>query len=651
MSSRIHLLVAATTIAAVLTVRPPAQCGPSDPPDRSYRVDRLDPRLTHDAHVVVREHWVSFDVRNRTDARLRVLSAVTVFDGQGREKGDLFLSYGRYMKIKHLDGRILDANGKEVRDLESKDVHDFSTVEGYALADDSRGRTAELYYDRYPYTVEYSFEIAYEGHLAWPGWMAQGGEDAVEHSYFEITLPEGEDLRYWTNQDTTHPRILNDDGRKTYIWEASNLPELSDDLKDEEDEYRTCVVETAPTRFQVDDYPGEMTSWKSLGAWSSRLFAGRDQLPASAVADVHRITTAQDPPLERARKLYAYMQGRTRYVSIQLGIGGWQPFDATFVHEHGYGDCKALSNYMVALLKEAGVAAFPVLIYSGTLDGSYHEDFPSQEFNHVIVCVPLPKDTLWLECTSQTIPAGHLGSSTEGRFGVLLTSQGGEIVRTPTSRSLDNQQHRQARVKLGPDGTIVATVSTKYTGDQQDHIRGVLAEKNQDDRKKWLVDHMSVTNAAIDGFAIEGLTGFDPRVGVSVDISVPRYATVTGSRILFQPNVMERRTYIPREREDRKSPIRFSYPYRDVDSIVFSLPQGFVAEAVPAPVALTCSFGSFRSSSRFVNDTTLVFTRELEILKPEIAAGSYNEYRNFSKDVVKADRAQAVLVKGTKKER
>jgi len=85
------------------------------------------------------------------------------------------------------------------------------------------------------------------------------------------------------------------------------------------------------------------------------------------------------------------MQDHTRYISIQLGIGGWQPFDAAFVQEHGYGDCKALSNYMVALLKTAGITAYSVLIRPGDYRYTFNESFPSNQFTHVIVCVPFQK--------------------------------------------------------------------------------------------------------------------------------------------------------------------------------------------------------------------------------------------------------------------
>ena len=54
-------------------------------------------------------------------------------------------------------------------------------------------------------------------------------------------------------------------------------------------------------------------------------------------------------PIEKAKIVYKYMQEKTRYISVQVGIGGFKPMLAKDVDRLGYGDCKALSNYTKAL--------------------------------------------------------------------------------------------------------------------------------------------------------------------------------------------------------------------------------------------------------------------------------------------------------------
>src|SRR6185312_13501516 len=152
----------------------------------------------------------------------------------------------------------------------------------------------------------------------------------------------------------------------------------------------------------------------------------------------------------KARFLYNYLQKNVRYVSVQLGIGGYKPFPASFVDEKKYGDCKALSNYMLTLLKTVGIPSYCAVINAGTNAEPADPDFVNDPFNHIILCVPFKNDTTWLECTSATSPFGKLGSFTENRKALLVTEDGGKLVNTPRSTMQDNQFNSAVHLVLNP---------------------------------------------------------------------------------------------------------------------------------------------------------------------------------------------------------
>lgn len=95
-----------------------------------------------------------------------------------------------------------------------------------------------------------------------------------------------------------------------------------------------------------------MSSWQSYGIWQNSLLTGRDQLAEPIKLKLRELTAGCNTPREKVQAVYNYLAETTRYVSIQLGIGGLQPIAASDVCRAGFGDCKGLSNYTHAMLKE-----------------------------------------------------------------------------------------------------------------------------------------------------------------------------------------------------------------------------------------------------------------------------------------------------------
>lgn len=612
---------------------------------RPYAVSNIPASFRDNAGAVVRTISHTFEVKNEKRAVETYSQAVTVFKREDRDNGVLLIHYDKFLEIDDLEGKLYDADGNEIRELEKSDTKDHAEFSEYSLFDDARIREANLYYDHYPYTVEFTYTILYKGYLNWPTWHSRLSRDPVERSTFTVTIPEEDSLRFWCNRDTIPPRVTKESGKNVYRWSAANQPYVAREAIGDDLEDYAMVVRIAPSKFEIAGTSGDMQSWKNFGQWCYNLYEGRDKLPAQAVQDIHALVLPSDGPIEKIHKVYTYMQGRTRYVSVQLGIGGWQPFEASYVQERGYGDCKALSNYTIALLKEVGVTAYPVLVRIGDFRITFIPEFPSNQFNHVIVCVPLQPDTVWLECTSQNIPFGHLSSDVENRGALMLTPGGGTPVQIPATVPSQNTQTRSGTVYIDFFGDATGRTSVTYEGDQQDRISAALQDQSPQDRLLWAIRSLDLPNAKLNGFKLNGLEQHSPSITVSTEFAVPRFASASATRLFFLPNAMERRTWVPPEIPRRLSPIYFVYPYHDVDSILYILPYGFTTEATPSPMEVHSSFGTFLEKSVALGDTAVRFIRSLEIHEYSIPSSGYEEYRKFFYDVVRADRAQVVLVK------
>ena len=333
--------------------------------------------------------------------------------------------------------------------------------------------------------------------------------------------------------------------------------------------------------------------------------------------------------LVRLRKrrplVYQYLQDNTRYVSIQLGIGGFKPFSAGKVDQWGYGDCKALSNYMVTLLQEVGVDAYYTLIYSGKDNHRTSPDFPANNFNHVIVCLPAEGDTLWMECTSQVLPFNYLGSSTSDRYALLIDGADSKLVRTPRSTAEKSVQDTHFSMVVSEDGSLemdlVRTASGKFLG-----LYSYLAEASADDTEKWLRKRFGKTKTHFSevGFASDGQEG-----RLALHLSQPQAARQTG-KYLFVPRSFENKVVGIEpidEGEARKLPIHVEAAQTLRYTWEVSLPEGFEASRIPKDVLVENQFGRLQQIAKLV-EGRLVTEVELVLqggMYEASEAGLYNE--------------------------
>ncbi|SFF58108.1 DUF3857 domain-containing protein [Thermoflexibacter ruber] len=622
-----------------------------DPP--KYEVNKIPAELIKGAKAVVRTDKVIVDVHDIGRATQKVIYAITIFNEEADSYTKKQIGYDKLTKINYIEGKVYDQFGKVVAKLKKSDIQDVATFDGFTFVSDDRVKVATLAKGTYPYTVEFEYELDDRNLLHYTTWYTQPDPKiSVESATLEVCLPKDfPELRYYGQNLTAQVEISERAGKKVYQWNWANVA-----VKPKREPYAPMssdkmeILQVAPSIFEVEGYKGEMNTWEDLGKWSNLLNQGREELLPATQAKIQEMTASIPNKLDKIKTLYEYMQSKTRYVGVQLGIGGWQPFPASEVDNKGYGDCKALSNYMKALLKTAGIESYYTLIRAGSEGEKYrfNPNFPSRQFNHVILCVPLEKDTLWLECTSQSQAAGYMGDFTDDRYALLVTPEGGKLVRTPTYQKKDNFSERKAIVKLDLEGNATAEIHTQYSGLKQDE-NGIdyYTTLSKDRQKAWLYEKTKIANFEITGFDLSRQKSRIPTVSENLKVKINALASKSGKRLFLQPNLLSKWEKIPQEIENRQEEVQVSsYDFYDKETIEFELPEGYYLEHKPEDVNIQSAFGEYQASINFEGNR-IIYTRQVSLNKNVFPKEKYKEWLEFYKGVAKADKMKIVLVSKT----
>lgn len=615
--------------------------------DPKYPVSAIPEDMKTGMYAVIREQELRFEINSVSSSTTYYRVVITILNSNAKNYGKEIIGYDKFNVVKSFKGVAYDASGNVIKKLKQSDIYDQSAFDGFSLYSDNRLKRADLSQGTYPYTVEFEYETEQRCLFFIPDFsLYEDDEISIQKSKYSLVYPAALKPRYKLFK-IQEPKTFAQNGKEVLEWSFENIKPTKFERLSPDPDLIIPNISTAPQAFEFDDYAGRMDSWENFGKWITLLNKDKNILPEGTKKKVQELTKNASTTEEKVRILYEYLQSKTRYVSIQLGIGGYQPFAASVVEQNGYGDCKALSNYMVSMLDAAGVKANYILIRAGENSPDIDINFPSSQFNHAIVAVPDKKDTLWLECTSQTNPFGYMGSFTGGRHALMITENGGKLVRTPVYAAEQNTQSRTADVFVELTGDAKAKVKTTYRGLQYENGNlNFIVNGKYDDQKEWVQDNTEIPAFDIVNFSMTNHKDKIPAAVVNLDLTLKRFATVSGKRIFLTPNLMNRSTYIPEKLESRKTNVVLRTAYTDLDTIRYHLPEGIYPEFLPEPTKVKSRFGEYESTFT-VDQGSLLYIRKMRMNKGEYPAETYKELTEFYRNINKADNTKLVFMSKT----
>lgn len=614
--------------------------------DIKYPISSIPKELKKSAVAVVRNHETKFVRKSLSDAVLEVTKVVSILNKKAIDEATFAQMYDKFSTVKKLKVVIYDEYGNVVKKHKQSDMKDVSAISSGTLFSDARIKYVDPEYGDIPFTVEYTYEIDYSGLLNFPSWLIYPDYNiSVENSSFEIVTPKDLEVRYYLkNIDLEPTKSIKDDMVSLY-WNIKYLKAVKYEPFSGTNQETLPSILTAPIDFSVDGYEGNSETWETFGNWIHTLNTDDLILSEETTNSIESLINDTMSVEMKVKVLYEWMQNKTRYVSIQVGIGGWQPIDSEEVDKLSYGDCKALTNYMRAVLRIAGIDSYYTLVNAGQNANPIIADFPSNQFNHVILCVPVDQDTVWLECTNQQCPFGYIGGSTGDRKALVISEKSSQLVQTKSYDKNDNYMVSSSTVTIDGVGDGTAIINVTNSGLYYEVTLPIIRATDKE-RKDLLVESISIPNFEIRNYSYKETKSLVPKIEEEIDLFVKSYGTLLGERILFEANMFNKHDFKFRRSSNRNSDIILNYDVREIDTIVYEIPLGFSLETIPPEVELSSDFVYYKSHVH-INENKLMYVRKFEINKGKYPSSRYIEFKKLSKDISSADKQKVVLIRNT----
>ncbi len=592
--------------------------------------------FAQDAEVIIYETTIHATPNSKEEDVEIILQ---INNRMGEINNEFTLFYSGKEKIKSLDVTLEDMSGNVIRKIKSKEIRDVNHVTNYSLYTDDFIRYFEPKHNIYPYRIRVKYSKVYSEFMLVASWIPlKTYKIPTKAARLTLKTPVGYGLHY-RQQNIDPPKIEEINGEIIHSWEGSYNDLLEYEAYPPHYLELVPFVEIVPDNF---DYgiPGSFESWNSFGQWAFDLGSDLDELTMEERGRISSLLLGTEDTKQKVAVLYNYLQENTRYVNVSINLGGFKPYPASYVCNTRYGDCKALTNYMKALLAFAGINSYYTLIYLDDPGLPVIPDFPSQHFNHAILTVPLEPDTLFLECTSKSLPMGYIHAEIQNRYALLVDDQQSRLIKIPAWDSLylstyvtryqritnENYHQRTEITARGIDFEYWNAIANNSSAhDAESEIRKTFSEPGKN-LTQWNIKESFPDSTSVQAY---------------IEYEANNLLKDYGSEVIWRISPLPLPHF--ESPADRKSPVQISFPIGKEEKVFLELPDSFEKIVFPENVSLKSPFGSYELHF-YRKKNLLVMDRKFHLNPGYYSTTGYNDFYSFIMDIKELEKRNAVVI-------
>ncbi|AZQ61478.1 DUF3857 domain-containing protein [Flammeovirga pectinis] len=562
--------------------------------------------------------------------------------------GDIAIHFNSLEKLSILEAYVLDANGNKVRTIKKDDISEISSISNGVFYEDSKQKKFKLSWYTYPYAIHYKYKKVSSEFITIANWVPflYTGIKTLDAS-LEVDFPKDYEVSIIT------PEIydLEESGETARIYKKWHLKNnIKYNIKSQR--FSKPIfdiikpVNIVPTYFKYG-VSGSNTSWKAFGDWIYTLNAGLYQLPLSEKQYIHNLVDTITDKKEKVRKLYHYLQDETRYINVSFDVGGFKSYPAEYVVKNKYGDCKALTTYMKALLDEISIPSFPTVVYAGDVPRSVNSSFPSQQFNHIILCVDIDSDTLFLENTSSISPFNSVSSFTQNRKALLLDNSKSHLIDLPPLTLADVEEIKTINISLNEqlENTIQSTLVMK--GPEFDFLRYISSKKTEKNQKEYLREFYTINQKAeFENYTFLLENRDSTSIKLELKYTLKKSHRKIGDMFVFTPKPLY--DFKIEKPSDRLHDVYIPTPVNKIEKITYKFAVLDDSKiSVSKPISIKTKYGEYIENYMF-NDKEVTLQRNFKLYSQSVPLKEYEEFYTFFNDVKTKTKQSSFILQQTK---
>jgi uncharacterized protein YfkK (UPF0435 family) len=340
---------------------------------------------------------------------------------------------------------------------------------------------------------------------------------------------------------------------------------------------------------------------------------------------------------EKIVAVFEFVKKKTAW-NENYGVYAREGIKETF--KKSVGNAGDINLLLVAMLREAGVNANPILISTvnhgiavfPTLDG----------FNYVICGVEEQNNVILLDATGDNAP-DILDRNLLNWQGRLIRKDGSSswVPLIPSTPAVRNSI---LMYEIDTDQVVTGKMQKRFTGHFAANFRESYKNLTSDETRKQLEEYLG--DSELNEVEIKYLDDVYKSVQYRSDFENTSSVEEIGDKLYLSPLLFLATEENIFKADTRELPIYFGYPQKGVTIVTIALPEGYKVESLPESISLT--LGDDKGSYKFIiSEITgkIQLSVDNSINQHIFLNSDYKNLKQFYELIVKKENEKIVLSK------